>query len=218
MADGPMLERMEESARSIGRVIGNSLAANDDAHPDDPRTGFALLVFTMTEPDDPRKWMTYISNADRDDMLDAMREFIEKHEPGTIDVVAGVRRREDGSVWICKRKSDGDHAGLAGMWEYPGGKVEEDEQLRDALIRELHEEFPGVRNLYVGRVLDSIESRYEGTVYRVTFFEVSMEDPDEYPTHSEVRWMTPEEACAADHLPSGTIFNARHLTAEPSDR
>ncbi len=133
-----------------------------------------------------------------------------------IDVVAAVRRDDLGRVWLCKRNSDGRHAGLAGLWEYPGGKVESDEQLRDALSRELHEEFPGLEefpgyHLDIGRVLDSIDSRYGDIVYRVTFFDVTMTEPDQHPTHTEVRWMTPEEACGVEHLPSGTIFNARHL-------
>ncbi len=129
---------------------------------------------------------------------------------GPVDVVAAVRRNDEGRVWLCKRNSDGKHAGLAGMWEYPGGKVEPDEQLHDALVRELNEEF-SVGDIKIGEVLDSIEARYGETVYRVTFFEVSMTEPDEHPTHTEVRWMTPAEACSVDHLPSGTIFNARHL-------
>jgi 8-oxo-dGTP diphosphatase len=128
-----------------------------------------------------------------------------------VDVVAGVRLR-DGKYWVCKRNSDGDHAGLAGLWEYPGGKVEPDEQLRDALKRELKEEFPGCRPR-IGDVLDSIESRYEGVTYRVTFFMVEMDDPTETPTHSEVGWFSPAEVCRMAHLPSGTIFNARHLAS-----
>lgn len=128
-----------------------------------------------------------------------------------IDVVAAVRRDMGGRVWLGKRNADGAHAGLRGLWEYPGGKVEADEQLRDALLRELEEEFPGVA-VEIGRVLDSIDATYGNKVYRVTFFEVAMfEEPKVHPCHSEVRWMTPAEACAVPHLPSGTIFNARHL-------
>lgn len=140
-----------------------------------------------------------------------------------IDVVAAVRRDREGRVWCAKRSSDGEHAGLAGLWEYPGGKVEPGEQLREALVRELQEEFPGVEPK-VGRVLDSIEATLRGTgvkdpalldrVYRVTFFEVDMGEPRELACHTEARWMTPEEACAVEHLPSGTIFNARHLATK----
>ena len=130
--------------------------------------------------------------------------------PTVVDVVAAVRRSPSGSVWLCKRNSDGDNAGLRGMWEYPGGKVERDEQLRDAMVRELQEEFPGSKPR-IGEVLDCIESPYGDKVYRVTFFEVHMKNPETHPTHEECRWMTVDEACSVDHLPSGTIFNARHL-------
>lgn len=137
-----------------------------------------------------------------------------QQEPA-VDVVAAVRRDKEGRVWLARRGSDGAHAGLRGMWEYPGGKVEPDEQIRDALVREMDEEF-GVR-ASVGRVLDSIESSYGDTTYRVTFFEVTFEAEPELRKHTEARWMTPAEACSVDHLPSGTVFNARHL-AQPRSK
>ncbi|HEY3888996.1 MAG TPA: (deoxy)nucleoside triphosphate pyrophosphohydrolase [Caulobacteraceae bacterium] len=43
----------------------------------------------------------------------------------------------DGRVLLCKRPH-GKH--LAGMWEFPGGKVEKRETPEACLIRELHEE------------------------------------------------------------------------------
>jgi len=43
----------------------------------------------------------------------------------------------DGSVLVAKR--DGDQH-LAGTWEFPGGKVEPDEDPADAVLRELREE------------------------------------------------------------------------------
>ena len=49
----------------------------------------------------------------------------------------------DGRVLICKRPQ-GKH--LAGMWEFPGGKVEEGETPEACLIRELNEEL-GIRLL-----------------------------------------------------------------------
>jgi len=43
----------------------------------------------------------------------------------------------DGRVLIAQRPDD---KAMAGLWEFPGGKVEENERPEDALIRELKEE------------------------------------------------------------------------------
>ena len=43
----------------------------------------------------------------------------------------------DGRVLIAQRPPD---KAMAGLWEFPGGKVESGERPEDALIRELHEE------------------------------------------------------------------------------
>jgi 8-oxo-dGTP diphosphatase len=55
----------------------------------------------------------------------------------TQTVVAAVIRDTDGRVLLTKRPP-GSHMG--GLWEFPGGKVEEGEAPQDALARELHEE------------------------------------------------------------------------------
>ncbi len=43
----------------------------------------------------------------------------------------------DGRVLICRRPEG---KSMAGLWEFPGGKVHEGETPEEALIRELHEE------------------------------------------------------------------------------
>src|ERR1039457_5270076 len=43
----------------------------------------------------------------------------------------------DGRVLICKRPAD---KALAGLWEFPGGKIEAGETPKACLIRELDEE------------------------------------------------------------------------------
>lgn len=54
----------------------------------------------------------------------------------TIDVVAAIIER-DGLILLAQRPA---HADQAGMWEFPGGKVEAGETQPEALIRELKEE------------------------------------------------------------------------------
>ena len=54
-----------------------------------------------------------------------------------IEVVMGVLYRSDGKFLIAKRPS---HKMYGGLWEFPGGKLQEDEAPEQALIRELDEE------------------------------------------------------------------------------
>jgi hypothetical protein len=57
---------VEEKLKDIGRTIKDSMPSG---------FGFALLIFSY-EPGS----MFYLSSAERDTMIAAMREFIQKHE------------------------------------------------------------------------------------------------------------------------------------------
>lgn len=78
-----------------------------------------------------------------------------KTVPRTVIVAAGVVI-EKGRVLLTQRKAG---AHLAGLWEFPGGKVEAGEDPRDALARELEEEL-GIR-VTVGEAVDVTFHRYE---------------------------------------------------------
>ena len=56
----------------------------------------------------------------------------------------------DGKIFIAKRQMTGD---MGGRWEFPGGKIEEGEDLETAVVREMQEEF-GV-TVKVGRKITS---------------------------------------------------------------
>ena len=58
-------------------------------------------------------------------------------DPATIHVAVGIVTNPAGAVLIARRP---DRAHQGGLWEFPGGKVEEGEPVEAALIRELHEE------------------------------------------------------------------------------
>ena len=57
--------------------------------------------------------------------------------PTYLAVVAAALVRDDGRFLLQKRPPGKDHAGL---WEFPGGKVEEGETPAEALVREIEEE------------------------------------------------------------------------------
>lgn len=84
----------------------------------------------------------------------------------TIVVVAGVLI-EQGRVLVTQRPA-GSH--LAGMWEFPGGKVEADEDPRAALERELREEL-GIET-HAGEVVDVAFHRYPTKSVLLLFYEV----------------------------------------------
>lgn len=63
--------------------------------------------------------------------------------------IACIDYRE-GKIFIAKRQNTGD---MGGRWEFPGGKIEEGEDLNQAVVREMQEEF-GV-TVSVGRKITS---------------------------------------------------------------
>jgi 8-oxo-dGTP diphosphatase len=82
----------------------------------------------------------------------------------TLIVVAGLMI-EEGNVLVSQRKEDSPHGGL---WEFPGGKVMEGEEPREALRRELKEELD--IEVDVGRIFDAVfEPHPEGPLLLLAF-------------------------------------------------
>jgi 8-oxo-dGTP diphosphatase len=88
-----------------------------------------------------------------------------------MNVVAAIIVRDE-SVLICQRKAGQQHAG---KWEFPGGKVEPDEEFAGALQRELQEEL--AISATIGEEIARYEYSYPGRraiqliFYKVTEFE-----------------------------------------------
>jgi len=106
-----------------------------------------------------------------------------------IRVVAGVIRDELGRVLIAQRPPGKAHAGL---WEFPGGKVEPGESDHEALGRELDEEL-GIR-VAVSLPLRRTLWHYPGLDVELIVLEVKGYRGEPEPRHAAaLRWVRPLE-------------------------
>ncbi|MGL4853394.1 MAG: (deoxy)nucleoside triphosphate pyrophosphohydrolase [Phocaeicola sp.] len=113
-----------------------------------------------------------------------------------IEVVAAVIYQE-GSYFATQRGS----GEFKGLWEFPGGKVEEGENREEALLREIEEEL-GI-DICVERYLGTTESDYPS-------FHLSMHSylcqivggTIELREHSAACWLTPDSLHEVTWLPA----------------
>jgi len=133
-------------------------------------------------------------------------------------VVAAAVIIEDGRVLLAQRKS-GTH--LAGAWEFPGGKVEPDEDPRDALVRELEEELGILCD--VGAPVEVTYHRYPGKAVLLLFFEATRRPGSPAPRALDVadlRWSAADDLHAEDFPPAdvAVLARVRDLLYRPSPR
>lgn len=120
-----------------------------------------------------------------------------------MSVVVGAVIVRDGRVLAARRTRP---AELAGQWEFPGGKVEEGENLSAALVRELKEELNSTIN-----VLDEI--RDAGSPWRISdkhvlqlfLATVVAGEPTPGEDHDELRWLLPVHLGEVAWLPSDRL-------------
>jgi 8-oxo-dGTP diphosphatase len=96
-------------------------------------------------------------------------------------VVAAVIEK-NGKVLVCQRTR---HQTMPLKWEFPGGKIEEGEQPRDALRRELEEELgidAGIGNELRFFIVREYRGEIENRIFR------------------EVQWSAPKDLASYDFL------------------
>jgi 8-oxo-dGTP diphosphatase len=104
---------------------------------------------------------------------------------------------KDGKLLVCQRTR---HQTMPLKWEFPGGKIEEGEQPRDALRRELEEEL-GIRAT-IGDEAARIQHEYpNGGMVELRFFLVREYHGDiENRIFKEIRWAQPKDLPKYDFL------------------
>jgi len=111
-------------------------------------------------------------------------------------VVAGLIVKE-GKLLVCQRTR---HQTMPLKWEFPGGKIEEGEQPRDALRRELEEEL-GI-DATIGDEIARIQHEYpNGGMVELRFFVVRKYRGNlENRIFREIQWAVAKDLPAFDFL------------------
>lgn len=113
----------------------------------------------------------------------------------TVRVVASVIEH-DGEFLVCKRPAHKRHGGL---WEFPGGKVENGESDFEAVKRELSEEL-GVNVIAVGAVQFSIAD--PGSEFMIEFLSVRIVGKPQCLEHASLAWVREHELLQLPLAPS----------------
>ena len=105
-----------------------------------------------------------------------------------VSVVAAIIRRQ-GRILITRRPDD---VHLAGMWEFPGGKVEPNESLQAALVREIEEEV-GVTIEALDETF-TVEHHYPSRFVQLHFFNCRILSGEPKALQvADLRWVLPVE-------------------------
>jgi 8-oxo-dGTP diphosphatase len=119
------------------------------------------------------------------------------HAGGIVKQVVAALIFKDGKVLVCQRTR---HQTMPLKWEFPGGKIEEGEQPRDALRRELDEEL-GIE-ASVGDEVARIRHQYKnGSSVELRFFVVrDYKGELENKIFKDMRWADRSELPSFDFL------------------
>lgn len=103
-------------------------------------------------------------------------------------VIAGIILI-DNKVLIAQRGKKDD---LYGKWEFPGGKLEENETEKECLARELYEEFKikvTVGDYFTSSFFTKNNTNYEMRAYFVTYYKGEFVLTE----HLQIKWVDPKD-------------------------
>lgn len=119
-------------------------------------------------------------------------------------VVAAVIERE-GQVLLCRRPREKRHGG---RWEFPGGKILQNESILSAARREILEEL-GLKVLGVRG--QSVPMDDPASDYTIEFVATVTQGDPEPMEHEEIAWVRLDEVTDYDLAPADRTFAEQHL-------
>jgi len=118
--------------------------------------------------------------------------------PLVIEVAAGLIRDGAGRYLITRRRR-GSH--LAGLWEFPGGKLEAGETPAAGLLRELEEELSA--RFAVGDLVETVRWEYPDRTVILHFFDCRLESGAIVPREEQaMQWVEPAQLADHDFPPA----------------
>jgi len=118
--------------------------------------------------------------------------------PLVIEVAAALIRDRAGRYLITQRRR-GSH--LAGLWEFPGGKLEVGETPAACLRRELIEELSAT--FTVGELVETVRWEYPDRTVVLHFFDCRPESGEIAPQEEQaMEWVAPERLADYDFPPA----------------
>lgn len=106
-----------------------------------------------------------------------------------LKVVGAVIVNDQGEILCAKRSST---MSMPGKWEFPGGKVENDEDEKAALIREIKEELQCDIEVQE-KIAETLHEYAEFTILLVTYDAKVISGTPVNKEHEELRWFKFEE-------------------------
>ena len=128
-----------------------------------------------------------------------------------IRVTAAIIESGD-KILIAQRKSTDDLFG--GLWEFPGGKIEDGESPEECLARELKEELE--IEAEIGILITSNKHRYPNGIFELLAYRVQHFSGDfVLNDHNEIKWIAIDEISNFEFPPANTpIINYLKNTYE----
>ena len=116
----------------------------------------------------------------------------------TVHVVGAIIENNNNEIFCALRSPE---MTLPNYWEFPGGKVEENETPQEALAREIKEEFNC--EIFVGEKVEDTTYEYEKVIVRLeTYLSVILKGLPTAVEHAETKWVPRDQLMSLNFAPA----------------
>ena len=114
----------------------------------------------------------------------------------TLNVVAAIIK-QDNKILATKRG----YGEFINMWEFPGGKIENNETKKEALVREIKEELDCI--VEITKFALDLEYQYPTFYLKMSCFEAVVKDGTlKLLEHNDARWLSKDELDSVNWIPA----------------